>query len=80
MARRRVHMTFPGEIADEPVLWQLAQRYHLMYNIRQADYAQGVGWMMAELEGEGPDLDAGIAWLESRGVQVAPIEQDVVQW
>jgi hypothetical protein len=33
---------------------------------------------MAELEGDPQRLENGIKWLEDRGVQVAPIEQDVV--
>lgn len=77
MAKRRVHLTFPGSLANEPVLWQLSQTYNLAFNIRQADIAEGIGWIMAELEGDPQDVEEGIGWLEGRGVIVAPIEQDV---
>jgi hypothetical protein len=46
MAKRRVHLTFPGKLADEPLLWQLSQTFDLIFNIRQADYTEGLGWMM----------------------------------
>lgn len=79
MAKKRVHLTFPGSLADEPILWQLSQSYDLVFNIRQADYADGLGWMMAELEGTTEHLEHGLRWLESKGVHVDPLEQDIVQ-
>jgi ABC-type methionine transport system ATPase subunit len=78
MAKRRVHLTFTGELVKEPVLWQLSQAFDLIFNIRQADVSEGIGWIMAELEGDPQRLENGIKWLEERGVKVAPIEQDVV--
>ena len=78
MAKRRVHLTFPGKLADEPLLWQLSQNFEIIFNIRQADYTEGLGWMMTELEGSAANLEAALRWLEGQGVLVAPIEQDVV--
>lgn len=78
MEKRRVHLTFTGKLVEEPILWQLSQTFDLIFNIRQADFTEGIGWIMAELEGDAQRLENGIKWLEDRGVQVAPIEQDVV--
>ena len=78
MAKRRVHLPFTGKLVEEPILWQLSQTFELIFNIRQADFTEGIGWIMAELEGDAQRLENGIKWLEDRGVQVAPIEQDVV--
>jgi ABC-type methionine transport system ATPase subunit len=78
MQKRRVHLTFTGKLVEEPILWQLSQTFDLIFNIRQADFTEGIGWIMAELEGDAQRLENGIKWLEDRGVQVAPIEQDVV--
>ena len=79
MARRRIHLTFPGRLKDEPLLWKMSQQFDLVFSIRQADYTEGLGWLMAELEGGEEGLQHGIRWLEEQGVIVAPIEQDVVQ-
>lgn len=79
MARRRVHLTFPGRLKDEPLLWRMSQQFDLIFSIRQADYTEGLGWLMAELEGEEESLERSVRWLEDQGVHVAPIEQDVVQ-
>jgi ABC-type methionine transport system ATPase subunit len=79
VAKRRVHLSFPGKLKDEPLLWRTCEQFDLIFNIRQADYTEGMGWLMAELEGDGEQLEKGIRWLEEQGVIVAPIEQDVVQ-
>jgi len=78
MSTRRVHLTFQGQLADEPAIWTMSQTFHLAFNIRQADLADGVGWVMLELDGAEQDLADALEWLEQRGVIVAPIEQDVV--
>lgn len=78
MTKKRVHLTFTGKLTEEPILWQLSQTFDLVFNIRQADFTEGIGWIMAELEGDPLMLENGIKWLEDQGVQVAPIEQDVV--
>ncbi|MBZ0168163.1 ferredoxin [Candidatus Methylomirabilis lanthanidiphila] len=78
MTKKRVHLTFTGKLTEEPILWQLSQTFGLVFNIRQADFTEGIGWIMAELEGDPQPLENGIKWLEGRGVHVAPIEQDTV--
>ena len=78
MAKRRVHLTFQGQLADEPAIWTMSQQFDLIFNIRQANLEDGFGWIMLELEGEDRKLADALRWLEDRGVIVAPIEQDVV--
>jgi ABC-type methionine transport system ATPase subunit len=78
MGRRRVHLTFQGQLADQPVIWTLADEFDLVFNVRQADLSEGVGWMMLELDGDDQRIADALAWLEGQGVIVAPIEQDIV--
>jgi ABC-type methionine transport system ATPase subunit len=78
MAKRRVHLTFQGQLADEPAIWSMSQTFDLVFNIRQADLEAGFGWIMLELEGDDQKLADALRWLEERGVLVAPIEQDIV--
>jgi hypothetical protein len=73
-----VHLTFNGQAADEPAIWRMSEAFDLAFNIRQADIADGFGWIMLELAGSDQQLDDALRWLEARGVVVAPIEQDVV--
>jgi len=79
MAKRRIHLTFPGTLADEPIMWHLCRNFGLVFNIRQADMMESVGWMMLQLEGDEDAIHRGIRWLEDKGIKVAPIEQDVFQ-
>lgn len=78
MGKRRVHLTFQGRLADEPVIWTMSQQFDVVFNIRQADLADGFGWIMLELVGDDQKLSDALCWLEERGVIVAPIEQDVM--
>jgi ABC-type methionine transport system ATPase subunit len=78
MGKRRVHLTFQGQLAGQPAIWTMSQQFDLVFNIRQADLADGFGWIMLELEGDDAKIDEGLQWLEGKGVIVAPIEQDVV--
>jgi ABC-type methionine transport system ATPase subunit len=78
MSKRRVHLTFQGQLADEPAIWTMSQKFDLVFNIRQADLADGFGWIMLELVGDEQRLTEALRWLEERGVIVAPIEQDIV--
>ena len=77
MGKRRVHLTFQGQLADEPAIWTMSQEFDLVFSIRQADLTDGFGWIMLELEGDDQKLSDAMRWLE-RGVIVAPVEQDVV--
>ncbi len=78
MGKRRVHLTFQGRLTDQPVIWTMSEEFDLAFNIRQADLDEGLGWMMLELEGDEQRIREGLAWLESQGVIVAPIEQDIL--
>ena len=78
MGKRRVHLTFQGQLADEPAIWTMSQEVGLVFNIRQANLEEGIGWIMLELEGDDRKLADALQWLEEREVIVAPIEQDVV--
>jgi len=76
---KRVHLTFPADRIKEPIIYRLATEYNLVTNIRRAEIAEDFGWVMLEMTGDHADMDRGIAYLEELGVEVDPIEQDVVE-
>jgi len=78
MARMRVYLTFPPERIKDPVIYQLGKDFNLVTNIRRADVTATHGWVTLEIEGREEDLDRGMAWLKVSGVQVDPIERDVI--
>ena len=79
MARRQVMFTFPPELVREPIIYILGQQFKVVPNIRQADISESKGWVVLELEGEEKDIEAGIAWLTSKGIRVDPVTGDIVE-
>lgn len=78
MAKMRVYLTFPTDLIQVPVIYQLGKDYNIVTNIRRADVTPTHGWVALELEGREEDLERGIAWLKETGVKVDPIERDVI--
>lgn len=78
MARLRVRLTFPAHLIQEPILYRLVKDFDIVINIRRADVKADYGWVALEMEAAEDTLDRGVAWLKQRGVQVDPIERDVV--
>jgi len=78
MARTRVRLTFPPALIQEPIVYRLVKDFDIVINIRRADVKADHGWMALELEGDEGALERAVAWLKGRGVQVDPIERDVI--
>jgi len=76
MAKRRVTFTFTPETITEPIIYNLGQQFKIVTNIRQADVAEDRGWIVLDLNGEDQDIEAGIAWVTSKGVRVDPVSED----
>ncbi len=78
MTRIRVRLTFPPALIQEPILYRLVKDFDIVINIRRAEVKADYGWVALELEADEPTLERGVAWLKERGVQVDPIERDVI--
>ncbi len=78
MARMRLRLTFPPSLIQEPILYRLVKDFDIVINIRRADVKADYGWVALEMEADEPVLQQGVAWLKQRGVQVDPIERDVI--
>jgi L-aspartate semialdehyde sulfurtransferase ferredoxin len=78
MARMRVRLTFPPALIQEPIVYRLVKDFDIVINIRRADVKADHGWMALELEADERALERGVKWLKDKGVQVDPIERDVV--
>jgi ABC-type methionine transport system ATPase subunit len=76
MAKRRVMLTFPEELIREPIIYNLGQQFNLVTNILRADLTEDRDWMVLELDGKDEDIEAGTAWVISKGVRVEPISDE----
>ncbi len=76
---KRVKLTFPQHLIKEPVIFTMSKKCDVMPNIRRARVTETVGEMVLELEGTEENLEKGIQFLKSRGVDVEMIEGDILQ-
>ena len=79
MSRMRVRLTFPASLIQQPIIYRLVKDFDIVINIRRADVKEEYGWVALELEArDEKTLEKGVAWLKATGVQVDPIEHDVI--
>ena len=76
LVKKRVTLVFPQDQIQEPAVFTMAKKFDIMPNIRRARVTETVGEMMLELEGTEKNLEAGIKYLESRGIKVEPVTGD----
>lgn len=74
MTRARLHLTFPPDLASEPVIQQVGTEFGLVTNIRRANIEERGGWVILEVDGDADRVAAAVAWLAERGLQVDRIE------
>jgi ABC-type methionine transport system ATPase subunit len=79
MAKKQVIFTFPQELVEEPIIYNLGQQFKVVTNIRRADISENRGLVILELEGEEKDIEEGITWVMSKGVRVDPVIGDIVE-
>ena len=73
MAKRQFTIKYPPELLHDPIIYNLGQQFNLITNIMRADISEDKGWMELELVGKVGDIEEGITWAISRGIQVEPI-------
>lgn len=76
MAKRRVHLTYIGDVMKEPLIYHLGKKFDVVTNIRGATIKGDIGLVTLELEGAGDEIDRSLAWAAAEGVKVEPIEME----
>lgn len=79
MPRQRLHLTFPENQVQEPVIYNLGKQFDIVTNIRRANVEDKFGWVILEVEGTEDALARGVRYLEDLGVQIDRIDGDVVE-
>ena len=77
--RRRVTLTFPPELIQEPVIYNIGHHYQVITNIRSANVTNHVGWVTLEIDGEEKEYLKALSYLKEIGVKVEPVERDVIE-
>ena len=70
---------FPPRLIKKPLVWELGHRFKVVTNIRQASVTDEIGIVCLELDGKREEVKGAIRWLEQQGVNVEPVEINVIE-
>src|SRR5258705_10363419 len=77
--KTRLWLMYPPKLITNPVIWDLAQKFPVITNVRQASVSDEIGIVSLELQGAREDIKAAIQWLEKLGIKVEPVEINVIE-
>jgi L-aspartate semialdehyde sulfurtransferase ferredoxin len=80
MISKRIVLYFPHRLVDQPIVYKLVKDYNLKFNILKAYVTpQEEGLMVLELIGDEKSFNQGVEYLQSSGVKIKPLSQDVIR-
>ena len=78
MPLRRVTFTFKTDLIQRPVIYELGKFFDIVTNVRRAEVGQDTGGVILELEGSLDEIDRGLAWVAELGVDINPLDGDIL--
>lgn len=78
-SKSRLWLTLPAPLITRPLIWELGQKFKVVFNLRQVSVDKDIGIVCLELDGARAEIKAAIAWLEGLGVEVEPVEISVLE-
>ena len=79
MSKSRLHLSFPEPLVERPVIYEAANRFGVVPNIRRANVERLSGWVILELTGDQQSIDEAVSWFSEVGVVVNRMEGDVLE-
>ncbi len=76
---QRFWLTFDEDNSRKPLIHQMSKEFDVVFNIRNASVTPSIGIIALELEGEREVIKKAVAWLETNGVQVEPVEINTIE-
>ena len=77
--KKLVEFDYPNEWVTEPVLLNMIKKFDVSVNFRRASITKGFGYVQMQIEGEEKEVKKALADLTSQGIDVHPIEKDVLE-
>jgi L-aspartate semialdehyde sulfurtransferase ferredoxin len=75
----RLWLMYPPKLIKKPFIWEVAKKFNVVTNIRQASVTDEIGIVCLELDGKRDEVKAAIKWLVKQGVNVEPVEINVIE-
>ena len=72
MASERVKFTFPPDLVNTPVIYNMGKEFGVVTNIRRANLSHDRGWVILEVVGTQEAIDKSLAWAKEQGVRIEP--------
>lgn len=78
MVRHKIVLHFPHEQVDKPIVSKLVRDFGLDFNILKASITpREEGLLVLEITGEEGNYERGLTYIESCGVTIQPLSQDI---
>lgn len=77
--KRRFWLMYPPKMIKTPVLWELGHKFQVITNVRQASVTDEIGIVCLELDGQRSEIAAAVKWLQKAGINVEPVEINVIE-
>lgn len=78
MKTKKVVLFFPPATVEDPIIYHLIMDYGLMVNILRASIDAGKqGRVVVEMAGDENQLKNGANFLESKGVEIEPLTEEI---
>src|SRR5262245_64314867 len=75
----RLFVSFPEELVDRPMVYEIVKRFDVVPNIRRANVEAHSGWVILELQGSEERRAAAITYIEGVGGTGNHMEGDVLE-
>lgn len=80
MVSKRIVLTFPHKLVNQPIVYKLVKDYDLVFNILQAKITpEEEGLLVLELKGKKENYAQGVKYLTDLGVKIQPLAKDVTR-
>jgi L-aspartate semialdehyde sulfurtransferase ferredoxin len=79
MDTQRLWLMYPTRLVTRPVICELAKKFDVTFNIRQASVNDEIGLVSIELQGERDVVKSAISWMEEQGIKVEPVEIQTIE-
>jgi ABC-type methionine transport system ATPase subunit len=76
--QQRLWLMYPPKLIKKPFIWEVAKKFKVVTNIRQASVTDEIGIVCLELDGARSEVGRAITWLVKQGVNVEPVEIGVI--
>ena len=74
--KRRLYCTVPQKLIREPLLFNLANQFDIIPNLRGASVTEEIAVLTLELEGEEAAMENAVQYLVDAGVQIEDLQED----